>query len=78
MQLAIGNDSGAYGNRGIHVAVPADVANSPGINAAALGLKLADDLHGPDLGRTRYRARRKGGAQHINGIQIVCYFAGNV
>ncbi len=49
-------------------AVEADIADAAAIGAAARGLQLGDDLHGPDLRRPGDGAAGKGGAQQIDGV----------
>ncbi len=74
MQFAISDDRGADRNRGIHVAVPADITHRPGIDAPPHRLEFTDDLHGPDLGCSGHGARREGRAQHIDGVEIILKF----
>src|SRR5262245_27626046 len=71
--IGVGNDSRPHldrravvvaddrpdGDAGVEVPRVRNVANGPAIGAAPRRLQLVDDLHGPDLGRTGERARRK-------------------
>lgn len=43
----------------IHIAVEADITDSPAVNAAPVGLELLDDFHGPDFRGAGNRAARK-------------------
>src|SRR5204863_7727336 len=59
------DDSGAQRDRGVHVVLEREVADRAGVNAAAGGLELVDDLHRAHLGRAGHGARRERGAQHV-------------
>ncbi len=42
------------------------IADRAGVEAAAVGLELVDDLHGADLGRAGDRAAGKEGPDHVD------------
>ena len=72
------HDDGADGDAGVHSAVIADVARCARIGPAAHTLQLLDDLHGPDFGRAADRARREGGGQQIERVQVIVELAHHV
>ena len=78
MELLVLDDGGADGDGGVHVAVPGQVADGAGVDAALDRLQLVDDLHGADLGRAGDGAGGEGGAQHVEGVQSRAQFADDV
>ena len=52
----------------VHVAVVADVPDRAAVGSPAGGFELLDDLHGPDLGRSGQRSRRKRRRQDVEAI----------
>src|SRR5690606_29164507 len=71
VQLPVLDHRGADSDRGVGVAVPADVADGAGIDVAPDRLQFADDLQRADLGRAADRARGEGRAQHVGVGQAV-------
>src|SRR5690606_18530020 len=65
VQAAALDHRGTDRDRGIGVAVPADVADRAGVDVALDRLELADDLQGADLGRPADRAGGERRAQHV-------------
>src|SRR5215213_1227757 len=55
------------GDAGVQVPREVEVPDAPGVRPAPVPLQVVDDLHGPDLGRTRHRARREARRQHVEG-----------
>src|SRR6266478_1506499 len=82
LRNAVGNDAGARlitvlitpedertdGNRVVHVAAGAEVADSASVQPTAHGLQLIDDLHRPYFRRTDERARRKRRCEQVERI----------
>ena len=58
------------GDRGVEVAVVAEVAHRATVQPAPLALRGGDQLHRADLGRARERPRREHGAQRVERIQV--------
>ena len=67
---AVLDDDGADVDRGVEVAVEAEVADRAAVGAALVGLELVDDLHRAHLRRARERARRKAGAEGVHGADV--------
>src|SRR5690606_18934232 len=65
VELAVLDHRSADGDRGVHVAVPAEVTHRAAVDAALDRLQLVDDLHGADLGCAAQGAGGQGGAQHV-------------
>ena len=66
-RLAVVDRDGADGDAGVEVPVEAQVAHGAGVEPPPLRLQLADDLHGPHLGRTGDRPRGEAGAEQVEG-----------
>ena len=62
---AIGDDHRAERDRHVEVAAEAHVAGASRIDPPLIGFEVGDHLHGPDLRRARYGARRKRRAQRV-------------
>ena len=73
---------GADRDGGVDRSREVEVADHPGVRATLHRFEGVDDLHGPDLRRTRDRARRKRGAQDVDGAatlgEIARYLRGEV
>src|ERR1022692_1603244 len=54
---------GANGDRLIHVAAPAEIANRAAVELPADRLEIVDDFHRAHLGRTHLRAGGKSGRE---------------
>src|SRR5690606_33869031 len=54
----------------VEVAVEADVADAPAVDAPPLRLELLDDLHRPHLRRAGDRAAREGTAHEIERVPV--------
>src|SRR5215207_6546579 len=65
---AVLHEGGAQDDAGVHLTVRAEIADGAGIEAALVLLQLVDDLHRPDLRRTRDRAGGKARSQRIEGV----------
>ena len=68
MHGAILHQRGAQHDARIHLAIGAEIADGPGIEAALVPLQFVNDLHRPDLRRTRDRAGGKAGCQGVKGV----------
>src|SRR5437867_2498909 len=49
---------------------PSDIAYRTSVGPPPYRLELVDDLHRPDLGRTRHGSRGKAGGQGGHGIEL--------
>src|SRR5689334_8989616 len=67
--LAVLDDGGAQHDAGVHAAIAREIADGAGIEVAALGLELVDDLHGAHLRRARERAGGEARDQRIHRIE---------
>ena len=70
VRLAALEHGAADRDRGVQVAVVAEVAHGATIQAAALALGRRDQLHRADLGGAGERAGREHGAQRVQGVQL--------
>ena len=70
--------SGTDRDRGVHVAVPPDIADGTGIDAPPMRFEFLDDLQGTDFRSAGQRAGRECRAQYIDGIQFFLDLAGHV
>ena len=75
---AVFNQRGADGDGGVHIAVPTDVTNRAGVNAALVRFNILDDFHRPNLGRAGQRAGRKGRFEYIDGIEPLAKLPGDI
>ena len=66
-----GDDERADRDAEIQIAGEVEIADRAGVDAAAIGLELGDDLHRAHLRRARHRARRETGDQRVEPILIV-------
>ncbi len=58
------------GDRGVEVAVVAEVAHRTTVQPAPLPFRGGDELHGPDLGRTAEGPRREDRPQRIERVEV--------
>ncbi len=56
---------------GVHTAGKIHVADRATVNATGIGLELGDDLHRPDLGRSRHGTRREAGPKRIQAGKFI-------
>ena len=68
--LALLEDRAADGDRGVEVAVVAEVADGAAVQPAALALGGRDELHRADLGRARERAGREDRAERVERVEL--------
>ena len=67
---AILEDGAPDRDRGVEVAVVAEVPDRPAVQAPALALGGRDQLHRPDLRRARERAGREDRPERVEGVEV--------
>ena len=70
VRLAVLEDRAPDGDRGVEVAVVAEVADGAAVQPAALALGRGDELHRPDLRGARQGAGREHGPQRVERIEL--------
>ena len=68
--LAVLEDRAPDGDRGVEVAVVAEVADGAAIQPATLALRGRDELHRADLRRPRQRPRREDRAKRVERVEL--------
>ena len=69
MDPVLAKDGGADRDRGVEVAVVAEIPHGSAVQPAPLAFGLGDELHRPDLRRARERSRREDAAQSVERVQ---------
>ena len=67
---AVAQDGAPDGDRGVQVAIVAEVADGAAVEAAPLALQLPDQLHGAHLGGAGERAGGEDGAERVEGVEV--------
>ena len=75
---AVDHEAGADDDAGVQLAVAADVSHRAAVGAAAHALGLADELGGTQLGGAGEGSHRHGGAEGVQGVQVVGELTGDL
>ena len=73
-----GYEAGADDDAGVQLPVTSDVPHRAAVGAATHALGLADELGGPQLGGPGEGAHRHGGAEGVQGVEVLGQLAGDL